>query len=1459
MTTPMPEMNTLKQATTPASKLYNWNVIAQALELVNIPLDPDTKSLIIAGDREMVVEVLTQICEEETGKKIRNSEKQGYKTVAAEGGVMLENINENKPLSDANSCLEFLILSFCRNFSLRPKQGAGLLAQGCKFLAHIVAKGLKGDFDPVKIWLQEVYANSAKLVKLITAEINTDSLSFVMGTLKPGILSKNIEVVQWSFRVISRLVLDFNESGFLPQVWNWFLTENVLELCVAALQRSGKEIFGIVLESLLQLSQNNYRELFTIHFPNAVNDSKYHLEIAAEFLTHITPSDSSYEEIANAGVCEYWANLALNLIDIGNPIDSRVDALNFLVRILELFFSHIGDNDYLMNSIVGLVNRTCRDESVYLKTVSASYMFFLLEFLTEKKSNFAPVVYRTLTFLLMENNKKTLMREFLEKNFAGVFQSNSDIPIGILLDPFIKSLQISEVTLEVCDFDFLASLAQHPRLNLKHAIQLIDIVGKLYLNDLFYAKAAGVTYTFLASRYVESEPMQEYLYMFSKYSLNIVLAFEQNKTKPKGKNFEEKKQQRNRILNMVSWIIQQWQDGLNEKIKEILLQSNYLYSQICKKNSQSFLVVLDLFGSAQDLLEQFKMQNPKLFENQEIAEEPEKVVKVKKDPRANSRQLVLANSKNPSKASLVKKKPYFPWERAAGDIEKAKKQKQEKDQKILEEEKRQEQKLLLKKQQVKRQLEFRKLEQGVGKSAASLLYHEGEAQRLVAQIEEIELREFAESELDLKNAIVLMLNKYSRVFKILFTKYSGTGFALKSHHKSDFDLHADRKSKITDAEYIKIMNDHKVIPDLMTKEELRGIMRTYNHKIAKQAEQNYVDYEGFKGVFCQLAYFIYSRKPHDYSHLPPVVSLKFLLDFMRNSLKNNNISTEMFDEPDPGTGDKDVVKSLNKLLAKDPNTPMPDGYKKIIDKDLKIYFGLPACLGFSEAYSNAVEMLDTVLGKMGIRILEPQVEYITVYRAKGFTQKNAKRIAETPEIAEVKEKSKSAISMISTNQVKLSPALKFCIAHAPKEEKGIYEECADFLEDLLHSVQLKMVRIINRAPKIGAQEEKFEEKKEKERKDEEAKRAEEDKKRKIRQAVLQEELNKAKEIRAAKLQQDEIRREREKVLEEAKRKENEEKKRIKKEEKIKIIQEWAQKREEEKKPKEDEEENKKKQAEELKKFEEAKKRNQERLELALKEKAEKIKQIKTAEEKKAKNEEKEKEKKKESGLKQLKESKLKEESVKKKENINLVSKPEIKSLLATYSSQIDCVFTFYLTQITKDLPVQVAMVWEKYEKLSTQLGITHLIAQDQNLEIFNSFAKKKQIQALTFEEFCNCLVKVSWKAKTLLGFDEPGSAFEEFLKRIGVTSTVKALKKRLNGFEPKKVKKIEERKGEIEKRKEEIEKKVTVEKDFSFESQKSLESPGNGLKIGDLSLRLDVLDADMDQDSNSRMSDLFGD
>ena len=1384
--TPMPEINTLKNAANPAARLYNWNILANVFSMFNITLDPDTKSLIIAGDREMLTEVLKQIYQAEhkiSARELKGMQDPLKQVKPKEPGLMIDAIDEQRPLNESESCLEFLILSFVHNFSLKAKQGLGLLAQGCKFLAYIVAKGLKGDFAPVHLWLSDIYSEAEKLAELIIQEQKENSLEFVMNALKPGFLSKDREVVGWTFRLMSRLTLDL--SVMIDQVWKWFEDEGMMELCVIAIRRNGDEMLSNALDLWAQVGQGHYFDLFVSLLESQSKDKFEYLSFISSFLPHLLNSFAL--ELSDSGCVSYWLSQSTQEFESqASSSKTRALSLTLIQSLFKSFFGHLPESQ-VQNSISS-INRGCRDGQRLIEIHSVSILFDWLDFLAEQKSSTAPTVYRTLTFLLVEVFPVVDLREFVVVNFCELFKKTSHIPVGVLVEPYVKRVQVNEGLLEMFDFDFVIALAQHPKLSVQHAILLIDLMGKVYLNQTFFSKAAGVPFTYLASRFIEVLTMQDFLFIFAKHSLGLAMGTEHKAlglSKLKKKDLAESLQQRNRVFDIVSWVVQQWQEELNCKLKDLILPLNLSYFTSSKHHCKGLVSILALLGNLEDMLQGFQEDCPGPPGPPEPLVRSEETKKTEEIKQNDSKLLALVPvSVVSSKSNLPKRKALFPWDRAANDIEKAKKKKLDKDQKARDEEEKKRKALDYKKKKIKQQLEFRKIEQGVGnQSALNLILNEGLANKLVGNNEEFALREVVEE--DLSEGVKMILNKYSRVFKVVFQKYSGTGFARKAQNKSEFDTHAERKERITDAEFIKILKDYRVIPKLCTKEESRMVMRTYNHKIAKQAELNFVDYEGFKGIFCQLAYFIYSKKHLDYSHLPPVVSIKLLLDFMRESTHSKSQSTELFDEPDPGSGEKDVVRSLNKLLQKDPNTKMPEGYKRIQDRDLEIIFKVPKTLPMAKSYKVSIEILDSILQNLGIHILEPQVKYFNIYRAKGIQTKEKLKIEDSFS----KEKIKPPVNLVSANTVRLSSTLKQCIADASPQDKDLIEECASLLEDVLHSVQLKSTRVINRQPRTGVKEQKseqkFEQKKELEKREEEVKRGEEDRKRKVRQQQLLEEINRAKEERAKKLIRDEESRKVEVAAEEKRKKDALDKALREKQEKAKMISEWAKKKEEDSKRSKEEEARKKSEIEDQKKTEETKKRIQERFEANLLEKKKKAQELKVEESKKALQEKESLDKKKQLLVERQKENKQKDLKPETKSNDQqFLNNIQIKSLLSSLSANFDVIFSFYLNLLGKEAPKDSSLPWQMLDKFCNQFEIYSTIAQDQVLQIFQFYTKKRPNECLPFEDFKSLIAVVAWRTKSNFKTDDPAELLKQFLAKYEILLPVNALKGKLKKMNP---------------------------------------------------------------------------
>ena len=50
----------LKEIHTPAAKLYNWSLLAESFKQYHIVIDDDLKTLLIAGDLEIIYEILKE-------------------------------------------------------------------------------------------------------------------------------------------------------------------------------------------------------------------------------------------------------------------------------------------------------------------------------------------------------------------------------------------------------------------------------------------------------------------------------------------------------------------------------------------------------------------------------------------------------------------------------------------------------------------------------------------------------------------------------------------------------------------------------------------------------------------------------------------------------------------------------------------------------------------------------------------------------------------------------------------------------------------------------------------------------------------------------------------------------------------------------------------------------------------------------------------------------------------------------------------------------------------------------------------------------------------------------------------------------------------------------------------------------------------------------------------------------
>jgi len=69
-------------------------------------------------------------------------------------------------------------------------------------------------------------------------------------------------------------------------------------------------------------------------------------------------------------------------------------------------------------------------------------MFKLLDKFSAEKNPSAPAIYKALIFSLVESPIDQTVRELFLTNFQHLFTEVKQIPVGLLIDPLVKSNQV---------------------------------------------------------------------------------------------------------------------------------------------------------------------------------------------------------------------------------------------------------------------------------------------------------------------------------------------------------------------------------------------------------------------------------------------------------------------------------------------------------------------------------------------------------------------------------------------------------------------------------------------------------------------------------------------------------------------------------------------------------------------------------------------------------------------------------------------------------------------------------------------------------------------------------------------------------------------------------------------------------------------------------------------------------
>lgn len=312
----------------------------------------------------------------------------------------------------------------------------------------MIIKGLKGDFKPIIDWYKELFSLAESLIQIMQKEIDWQTASIqILDIIKAGLFSHTAEVELWTSRLLAKIASEMNKRDMGGVAWEWFIADNGgLQGIIRCYNKNHHITAESVISVMYEFSRYNFAELLTHYMKSCFHTVKEYMQAITVFMLPLSEYKNSRDEIVNGKILLSWIEIGSNSGDIGCPdIQERVTALTFLVECWICFPNAVEANAEFTDIILRLLQRASRDRIINIQLHSMALQFKLMDIFANEKNPFAVKIYKTLTFSVIENHQKAVVREFLMNNFKASFESISSIPIRILIEPLIKAVQTNSI------------------------------------------------------------------------------------------------------------------------------------------------------------------------------------------------------------------------------------------------------------------------------------------------------------------------------------------------------------------------------------------------------------------------------------------------------------------------------------------------------------------------------------------------------------------------------------------------------------------------------------------------------------------------------------------------------------------------------------------------------------------------------------------------------------------------------------------------------------------------------------------------------------------------------------------------------------------------------------------------------------------------------------------------------
>ena len=531
----------LKSDTSPVSKLYNWGVLGPALgDVFRVEVDQDTKALIVAGDSDTVASVLTRMCDAVGGRVLAEDTVGGgggapagrpprHRTsslVAA--GVVGNGASEGGGGGDD----EFISATELVVTLVAEALGAGR-ERATEAVVHSPPAGVREMVHSAADGGAQLYRALGSRVGALSGLLGQDAEETrrCLACLTGGFWSPDTEVAgaaAKAFRRLGQRLFPEEGAGLVSgspggEVFAWFVSageDGGLSPLRAAF-KAHPDLLVPLAGVVDAICGGQYNNLVTGHLKSAFPDPQAYCEFLSALMEPVAARSlrgTTYERFVASGAPLYALSMGVRYGEASYADGERMAAFALMRDAWLLFPREVGEREEDCRLVLDSLKKGCREEgNLEIQVEAHACLYALLDAFVESADRYAPLLYKTLIFSLMENHPNERLREFILCNMRMSLEKWQGLPIGIVIEPLVKQISLHGYT--NVDFDFFMTLSTHRKLEDKHGMLLLDLFGRICVEDPLHGRLALVPFLSLVDRFNGEEVLVEYLVQYVKTAL----------------------------------------------------------------------------------------------------------------------------------------------------------------------------------------------------------------------------------------------------------------------------------------------------------------------------------------------------------------------------------------------------------------------------------------------------------------------------------------------------------------------------------------------------------------------------------------------------------------------------------------------------------------------------------------------------------------------------------------------------------------------------------------------------------------------------------------------------------------------------------------------------------------------------------------------------------------------------